>query len=65
LDVKAELCKSPVGFVGFTEEEVRLRCAGTDIPFEEIKTWYDGYDLSPVGSVYNPYSVIKKERLHR
>ena len=50
------------GFVGFTEDEVRLRCAGTDIPFEEIKTWYDGYDLSPVGSVYNPYSVIKALR---
>ena len=47
------------GFVGFTEDEVRKRCEGTDANFEDIKAWYDGYDLAPVGSVYNPYSVMK------
>lgn len=46
-------------FVGFTEEEVKERCKGTKIAFEDIKAWYDGYDLAPVGSVYNPYSVMK------
>ena len=46
-------------FVGFTEEEVLGRCRGKKIGFEEIKDWYDGYDLVPVGSVYNPYSVMK------
>jgi len=46
-------------FVGFTEEEVKERCKGTKIAFEDIKAWYDGYDLDPVGSVYNPYSVMK------
>lgn len=46
-------------FVGFTEEEVKDRCKGTKIAFEDIKAWYDGYDLAPVGSVYNPYSVMK------
>ena len=46
-------------FVGFTEEEVKQRCKGTRVGFEEIKAWYDGYDLPSVGSVYNPYSVMK------
>ena len=47
------------GFVGFTEEEVAKLCERTQINFADIKTWYDGYDLAPVGSVYNPYSVMK------
>ena len=46
-------------FVGFTEEEVKNRCKRGMADFEEIKTWYDGYDLPIVGSVYNPYSVMK------
>jgi len=46
-------------FVGFTEEEVEERCRGGKVGFEEIKAWYDGYDLPGVGSVYNPYSVMK------
>ena len=47
------------GFVGFTEEEVKKLCADRGALFDEMKAWYDGYDLSPVGSVYNPYSVMK------
>ena len=46
-------------FVGFTEEEVKKRCKQEKADFEEIKAWYDGYDLPVVGSVYNPYSVMK------
>ena len=46
-------------FVGFTENEVLERCRGGSIAFEEIKAWYDGYDLPDVGPVYNPYSVMK------
>ena len=46
-------------FVGFTEKEVRERCEGKNVDFGEIKSWYDGYDLSSVGSIYNPYSVMK------
>ncbi|MBQ7486803.1 MAG: AAA family ATPase [Clostridia bacterium] len=45
------------GLVGFTENEVRGLCAGHCVSFEEIMAWYDGYDLQPVGSIYNPYSV--------
>ena len=46
-------------FVGFTEKEVQRLCAGGSIDFEQMKAWYDGYDIDPVGSVYNPYSVMK------
>ena len=46
-------------YVGFTEKEVRDQCTGTSADFEEMKAWYDGYDLPMVGSVYNPYSVMK------
>ena len=46
-------------FVGFTEKEVKDRCKGKNVDFNEIKAWYDGYDLPSVGSVYNPYSVMK------
>lgn len=46
-------------FVGFTEAEVRNRCEGKGMEFKEIKAWYDGYELSQVGPVYNPYSVMK------
>ena len=47
------------GFVGFTEYEVKERCKGKKVAFQDIKAWYDGYDLAPIGSVYNPYSVMK------
>ena len=49
-------------YPGFTEAEVRKLCRTGKIGFEEIKAWYDGYDLSSVGSVYNPYSVMKALR---
>ena len=29
------------------------------LSFEEAKRWYDGYSFDAVGSVYNPYSVMK------
>lgn len=46
-------------FVGFTEEEVKSRCAESKVEFTDVKAWYDGYDLPPTGSVYNPYSVMR------
>lgn len=46
-------------YAGFTEEEVKERCTERKIAFEEIKAWYDGYNITPAGSIYNPYSVIK------
>lgn len=46
-------------YVGFTENEVAGLCTDSPLGFEEMKAWYDGYDIESVGSVYNPYSVMK------
>ena len=32
-------------FFGFTEEEVKGLCEEYAMNFEEVKAWYDGYDL--------------------
>ena len=45
-------------FTGFTEEEVKLLCKKYDKPFEEMKRWYDGYNLNGI-SIYNPKSVVE------
>ena len=51
-------------YVGFTEDEVRVLCKDNDIPFDEMKHWYDGYAFPEVGSVYNPNSVMKALQYH-
>lgn len=45
-------------FTGFTERNVQALCGKYGMDFEEMKKWYDGYDFSKTGSVYNPYSVM-------
>ncbi len=45
-------------FTGFTENEVRSLCGKYGMDFEEVRQWYDGYDFSGHGSIYNPYSVM-------
>lgn len=45
-------------FVGFTEEEVRIRCDRYRMDFEETKQWYDGYYFQESGSIYSPRSVV-------
>ena len=47
------------GYVGFTEKEVRDLCEEHHISYERMKQWYDGYDFSGVGSIYNPNSVMQ------
>ncbi len=49
-------------FTGFTEEEVRKLCKKHGMSFEEAKKWYDGYEFSEVGAIYNPYSVMQAMR---
>ena len=49
-------------YVGLTESEVKRICRGFHADFDKMKLWYDGYHLEGVGSVYNPYSVIKAAR---
>lgn len=45
-------------YVGFTEREVMDRCVVKGMDYEEIKSWYDGYEFTGVEAVYNPYSVV-------
>lgn len=44
-------------FTGFTEEEVSSLCLEYDMPYDDMKMWYDGYDLKGL-QVYNPRSVV-------
>ena len=46
-------------FIGFTEDEVIGLCASYHADFAQMKRWYDGYEFSSVGAVYNPNSVMK------
>ena len=43
-------------YYGFTEEEVKVLCEKYDMPFDEIKNWYGGYEINGY-HMYNPYSV--------
>lgn len=44
-------------FTGFAELEVAELCQKYNMPYDETKKWYDGYDLMGV-SIYNPRSVV-------
>ncbi len=45
-------------YVGFLEPEVQALCEKHDLPFSEMKKWYDGYSLPGGMEVYNPNSVM-------
>ena len=51
-------------FIGFTENEVKEICDNYNIDFNETKRWYDGYDYSDVGAIYNPNSVVNAALRH-
>ena len=44
-------------YIGFTEEEVKRLCEQYHRDFEEVKRWYDGYQLGNY-HVYNPNAVV-------
>lgn len=52
-------------FVGFTEAEVRALCMDSDLAFEDIQKWYDGYNLGNNTHIYNPKSVMEAIRRKR
>lgn len=52
------------GFFGFTEAEVKALCLRYQMDFDEEKSWYDGYYLKGIGSVYNPRSVVSSMHFH-
>lgn len=44
-------------FTGFTESEVADLCAERNVLLDEVKKWYNGYNVSGV-ETYNPRSVV-------
>ena len=44
-------------YFGFTETEVREQCNEYGADYEEMKKWYDGYQLDEI-LIYNPKSVV-------
>ena len=45
---------------GFTEEEIKTTLKKYDILkyFDDIKSWYDGYNIGNTTDIYNPWSII-------
>ncbi len=44
--------------IGFTEEEVYSLCEKFGVDFEQMKAWYNGYNLNGI-AMYNPLSVVR------
>ncbi|MGM9733284.1 MAG: AAA family ATPase, partial [Prevotella sp.] len=44
---------------GFTKDEVQLLAEQHNVSVEDLKMWYDGYNIGREKSIYNPYSVMK------
>lgn len=46
-------------FFGFTPDEVKKLTEGEEVTADELKLWYDGYQIGKEPSLYNPFSVIR------
>lgn len=46
-------------YFGFTEAEVADLCHKACMDVQEMKRWYDGYELGSVRAMYNPYAVMR------
>lgn len=44
---------------GFTSDEVKVLCEKYNMDFEELASWYDGYQIGREPSIFNPNSVMK------
>ncbi len=46
---------------GFTEAEVKelINYLNLNIPFDEVKSWYNGYKFGKIDGIYNPWSILK------
>ena len=44
--------------IGFTEKEVFSLCERAGVDFEQMKEWYNGYNLDGI-AMYNPLSVVR------
>lgn len=47
------------GYFGFTPQEVAMLADKYGRDQDELKKWYDGYQIGAEPSIYNPYSIIK------
>ena len=45
-------------FFGFTKEEVQQLAERHGMDFDELEKWYDGYQIGPQPSMFNPNSVM-------
>ena len=45
-------------FFGFTREEVQALAEKHQVDFDELEKWYDGYQIGPQPSMFNPNSVM-------
>lgn len=46
-------------FFGFTKEEVTILAAKHQMAYAELEKWYDGYQIGPQPSMFNPSSVMQ------
>ncbi|MBQ9356899.1 MAG: AAA family ATPase [Prevotella sp.] len=46
-------------FFGFTKDEVQALATKHQMSFEELEKWYDGYQIGPHASMFNPNSVMQ------
>ena len=46
-------------FFGFTKDEVRMLADKHGMDFDELVKWYDGYQIGPELSMFNPNSVMQ------
>lgn len=46
-------------YFGFTRQEMLMIVDKYNAKAEELKKWYDGYQIGDEPSIYNPYSVMK------
>ncbi|MDE7029827.1 MAG: ATP-binding protein [Lachnospiraceae bacterium] len=52
-------------YTGFTEAEVKGLCEQFGMDFAAISSWYDGYQFTKFGHIYNPKSVVEAMRRHK
>lgn len=46
-------------FFGFTQNEVQAIAEKNNFSMQDLKDWYDGYQIGDEKSIYNPYSVME------
>jgi len=51
--------RNMASFFGFTKEEVQALAVKHKIDFDELEKWYDGYQIGPQPSMFNPNSVMQ------